>query len=926
MPEINDPAILSQFNGGSQSAPARGPVFGPAPKPPEPVTPVQAQSMENDAARLDIARRGEQRQQEQADREAKVRAEGFDATEGERKAAAFLIRALGANKTYEGTGVGARSYFGQMAKDAAPGVTNYFTPDNRQAAESAQDEFIAASLRQDSGAAIPEEELARQRAIYFPQPGDGPQALEQKRQARLRAIAGLEQSSGRLRDQTMAAFGMAGGTQADKVAQVQAAYDSGATKEELESLISGLGIEFDQSKVDLEGMVRYRDTVGPGGRFVHRSPPEGAPPRGGDAPAPDNGNDPLASSMFGEAGRFVNAVGGTIGRAAMFGLDDEFAGIGGAIGAAIRGEDTSAAYNRAVANNAAEAQAERDYVGPVGTVALGLAAGGAGGKAVGGIQAGMGAARRIAATGAPVTRQAIQSSLTGRAAGAGAAIGGVAGAAQGDTLQERGTNALIGTIAGGALGGGGQALGNRLANRAAPAAGAAVQQSADNLGIGVIPAVTGGTTTRMVTSGAKQGFISARPIDKAVDRMTGQALAARENIADNVGTRLDVEDAGNVIRKAGEVFSERTSKIGGKLYDRVERFGGGQQFPLTNGVAKADQWLADVGKSVQGKNGTIYKEVAKLREQMAAGQFDVMSIPRTRDEFRAQLQERGLRGSTLDTAIGQILREAEQDILSGLQASGNTRAVGAFKTATEFWQKRVDTIDNFFSPILGKNAPKSGEQVVTALERLANPKTGNAAQLAGIIKAMPPREAASVRATIINRMGNATPGSANNADNPAFSFDTFLTNWNNMSPRAKAAMFPPESRSALNDLANVAEAVKSAGASANRSNTAGAIGVQAAISGGGLWFLDPFTAIAATGGQYAVGRLLASPKFARLLARAPRQNTPQARQSFAARLGNLAQAEPALAREIGLYQRSLAANDNTAGALAAEQQNPQENQ
>ena len=327
---------------------------------------------------------------------------------------------------------------------------------------------------------------------------------------------------------------------------------------------------------------------------------------------------------------------------------------------------------------------------------------------------------------------------------------------------------------------------------------------------------------------------------------------------------------------------------------------------------------------MQGKDGTIYKEVEKLRNSMANGQFDVMSIPRTRDEFRAQLQERGLRGSTLDTAIGQILREAEGDILNGLQQSGNTRAVGAFKTATEFWQKRVDTIDNFFSPILGKNAPKSGEQVVTALERLANPMTGNSAQLVGIMKAMPPQEANSVRATIINRMGSATAGSANDTAKPTFSFDTFLTNWNNMSPRAKGAMFPPETRAALNDLAKVSQAVKEAGGSANRSNTTGAVTVQGLLSTAGYWFLEPFTLGTGLLAQYGAGRLLASPKFARLLAGAPRQSTPAAEQAFSARLSGLAKAEPTLAREIGLYQQALTANDNnTVGALAAQEENQQ---
>lgn len=149
--------------------------------------------------------------QEEEARKRGKEASGFDATEGERKAGAFLIRALGANDSYEATGIGPRSYVGQAMQDVAPGLLNQLpagvgNSPERQTADSAQNEFIAASLRQDSGAAIPPEELERQRQIYFPMPGDSPEAIEQKRQARLRAIEGLRQSSGRLLEQSEARY------------------------------------------------------------------------------------------------------------------------------------------------------------------------------------------------------------------------------------------------------------------------------------------------------------------------------------------------------------------------------------------------------------------------------------------------------------------------------------------------------------------------------------------------------------------------------------------------------------------------------------------------------------------------------------------------------------------------------------------------
>lgn len=646
---------------------------------------------------------------------------------------------------------------------------------------------------------------------------------------------------------------------------------------------------------------------------------EAAPPSGG-------GEDPLASSMFGEVGRFMNAFGEVSGEAATLGLADEFRGIGGAIGAALRGEDIGAGYERGRQAQETRSAAAEEYMGAA-TLPIQLATGGAGGRAASGVQAGMNAARRIATTGAPTTRQAIQRDLTRRAAASGAAIGGVAGAAQGETLQERGTNALLGAGVGGALGGGGQMIGNALANRAAPAAtagaGAATQQSADRLGIDLIPAVTGGTSTRMATSGAKQGFVSARPIDQAVQRMEGQAAAARTGASQSTGNAVDDEAAGELVRQGAKVYAQRTSQIGGQLYERADRRANGVSFPLTNAVRTARQELSELVQAPGGAETPMAKELRDLIGQMGGRTVDVQGVRALKTRLRNEIMQRGLRGSPQDRIYQNVVKAAEDDLIGGLNAAGRTDAAQALKTANAFWKSRVETIDQVLDPLIGKNAPRSGEQILSSLERLARPDSGNASNLRRLMQAMPKDEADAVRATVINRLGRPTAGSAN-ADREGFSFDTFLTNWNNMTPRARATMFPPEARDALTDLAKVSEGVKRAGSSANRSNTAGALTVQAAISAPQVWFLEPLTAVSLTGGQYAAGKLLASPKFARMLARAPRQSTPQARSAFSQRLGNLAQSEPALAQEIGLYQRALAANDNNAvRAVAAEEENQQ---
>lgn len=66
---------------------------------------------------------------------------------------------------------------------------------NVRRVRQAQREFVNAILRRESGAVIADSEFESARMQYFAVPGDSPEVIEQKRQARLRAIEGLINSS-----------------------------------------------------------------------------------------------------------------------------------------------------------------------------------------------------------------------------------------------------------------------------------------------------------------------------------------------------------------------------------------------------------------------------------------------------------------------------------------------------------------------------------------------------------------------------------------------------------------------------------------------------------------------------------------------------------------------------------------------------------
>lgn len=67
---------------------------------------------------------------------------------------------------------------------------------SRQAQNQAEDNFLNAVLRKESGASISPSERESGERQYFPRPGDAKEVAEQKRQNRLLAMAGLEAEAG----------------------------------------------------------------------------------------------------------------------------------------------------------------------------------------------------------------------------------------------------------------------------------------------------------------------------------------------------------------------------------------------------------------------------------------------------------------------------------------------------------------------------------------------------------------------------------------------------------------------------------------------------------------------------------------------------------------------------------------------------------
>jgi hypothetical protein len=121
-------------------------------------------------------------------------------TEGMRNNAMYAQRMTAAEKLLGGTTEQKPGVMETIAGSAPIigselGANQMRSPD-RQKAVQAQRDWVRAKLRKESGAAIAVDEMNQEIATYFPQIGDSPDVIAQKKIAREQATQGLIQSSG----------------------------------------------------------------------------------------------------------------------------------------------------------------------------------------------------------------------------------------------------------------------------------------------------------------------------------------------------------------------------------------------------------------------------------------------------------------------------------------------------------------------------------------------------------------------------------------------------------------------------------------------------------------------------------------------------------------------------------------------------------
>jgi len=564
----------------------------------------------------------------------------------------------------------------------------------------------------------------------------------------------------------------------------------------------------------------------------------------------------------------------------------------------------------------------------------------------------------------------IRDTAAGAVAGAGAVIGEQIGGTPG---------AIVGALGGGIAGyKAAGSVGARIAGERVPSA---LQAAADDLDITMLPADVGGVGTRMASGGIGR-TLGGIPMAEAAVKSIDSAGAARRNIASSIGEIAADEVGGGQAARRGFKQWEGTSLQRAQKLDEAISVPAESKVQLANtrtALAEVTRGLesnpelsklwannprmratlealtpkdnAPQGRADFIKASDDFIQASQAYQQRLGGTFSPQEQAQARqamesaqarmNEARAlaetppqggELSWQDMRRfrSTIGEIIGQpgikrdgpeisSLRKLYGALSSDMEvtaAQNGPKALDEFKKAQRFWRGREGRIDDVFATLFGKDDGKSDEAVFKQINSWAKSGTGDFQRLARTIRSMPKDEGDTVRATIVDRMGNAKPAKG---EAETFSPAEFSTQWNGMSNRAKSVLFPDKQhRAALDKFAQVTAGMKRSQEFQNFSNTAlgaNVIGTGlAALSGPAGWL----TAALYSGATFAAGKLLASPRFARMIASTTKLPPEQAGRKFSEQLSVLATREPVLAADArGLQQyitQSLEASPMRAAA------------
>lgn len=368
---------------------------------------------------------------------------------------------------------------------------------------------------------------------------------------------------------------------------------------------------------------------------------------------------------------------------------------------------------------------------------------------------------------------------------------------------------------------------------------------------------------------------SAGVVNRFAERQAQNIGEGLQRKADNFLPNASGEKAGRAVERGVETFGKNTNATKRALYWQADKL-----IPETTPTPLANTWqaVAKLTTPTQGATATtgalINPRIAKLRETLTqdlaagGGQIPYAALKRIRTDIGEQIADYSLSPDTPTRELKQLYAALSRDMEAAAQAHGPA-AVAAAKRANNYTRAVSDRMEQV-QRVIDKNG--GPERVFEAA--MSGTRDGGTT-LRAVMQSLPQDGQKAVTAAVIKRMGMATPG-AQDAAGEVFSAQTFLTNWNRISPEAKRALFDrhgPGFSKDMERIARVAQNIREG--SRVLANPSGTANRAAALTYGASLVASLFdpsltttgTLVAGGLGANAVARGLTNPRIVKWLAR-----------------------------------------------------------
>ena len=253
-----------------------------------------------------------------------------------------------------------------------------------------------------------------------------------------------------------------------------------------------------------------------------------------------------------------------------------------------------------------------------------------------------------------------------------------------------------------------------------------------------------------------------------------------------------------------------------------------QTVPLPGAEATLKEFQSPfVNKILQG----LTKDMAKNNNQLP-----YEALKTIKQQVGNKLADTMLISTSEKGALKQLYKALSTDIEQGVFRYGGNEGSKALARANKVYQQGLEKIEDFLQPIYNKVDPDK------LVGQLFSAGTQGATQLQALQTSLKPAQFKALVSSLLERMGRIAPGagSAEGLETTGrFSTESFLTNWNRLSPAAKKVLFSgkgfkPSMAKDLDELTKVTSLVRESGKTwRNPSGTADRLIGQGIIFGAG---------------------------------------------------------------------------------------------